>query len=209
MPTVADTCSGMEMAITTEYLAVRLDRLIESLQDCLGVTGDCGDVLAKGDDAGDLQSSGGDSAILLAANGVGDNSVAWITEGDDLADEGGGEGVGSLLGVKGRSCNLDASACDSMADQREEVPIVDICESPRCRPRHVGQVRHNGGRCPRHARQSPHWRQVQAERCVDSICVRQVHSLEHAGLPLAPTLLVDDVITVTTLTALGDDQQKF
>jgi hypothetical protein len=135
---------------------MRLDRLIESLQDYLGVTGDGGDILAKGDDAGDLWSFGGDSAILPAANGAGDNSVAWITEGDDLADEGGGEGIGVLLGAKGRSCNLDASACDSMADQLEEgVPIMDICEPPRRRPGHVGQVRHNGGRRPRRARQPP------------------------------------------------------
>jgi hypothetical protein len=42
MPPAAGTGSGIEMVITTEYLAMRLDWLIELLQDCLG------------DDAGDL-----------------------------------------------------------------------------------------------------------------------------------------------------------
>jgi hypothetical protein len=34
--------------------------------------------------------------------------------------------------------------------------------------------------------------QVQVERRVDSIRVHQVHNLGHAGLPLAPTLLLVD-----------------
>jgi hypothetical protein len=42
MPPTIGTGSGMETAITIEYLARRLDFLIELLQDCLGVTGDGG-----------------------------------------------------------------------------------------------------------------------------------------------------------------------
>jgi hypothetical protein len=38
MPPGASTGSGTETAITMEYLAMRIDRLIELLQDCLGVT---------------------------------------------------------------------------------------------------------------------------------------------------------------------------
>jgi hypothetical protein len=88
------------------------DRVAPGLPGCnLSYGGD--DILAKGDDADDLQSSGGDSAILPA---VGDSSVAWILEGGDLDGEGGGEGVGGLLIVKGSGCNLDAGTCDSMAD---------------------------------------------------------------------------------------------
>jgi hypothetical protein len=67
MPSVAGMRSGTEMTITTKYLVMRLDRLIELLQGYLGVTGDGGNVLAKGDDAGDLQSSGNDNAILPVA----------------------------------------------------------------------------------------------------------------------------------------------
>jgi hypothetical protein len=33
---------------------MRLDHLIELLQDCLGVTGDSGDILAEDDDASNL-----------------------------------------------------------------------------------------------------------------------------------------------------------
>jgi hypothetical protein len=51
MPQAAGTGSVTETAITTEYLNMRLDRLIELLQDCLGVTGD---ILAKGDGVGNL-----------------------------------------------------------------------------------------------------------------------------------------------------------
>jgi hypothetical protein len=54
MPQAAGTGSVTETAITTEYLNMRLDRLIELLQDCLGVTGDSGDILAKGDGVGNL-----------------------------------------------------------------------------------------------------------------------------------------------------------
>jgi hypothetical protein len=147
MPLVADTGSRTETTITTEYLAMRLDRLIELLQDCLGVASDGGDVLAKGDDAGDLQSSSGDSVILPTANGAGDSSVARIAEGDDPADEGGGEGVGGLLIAKGGGCNMDISTCNSMADQREaEVPTVDICEPPERRPGCAGWARPRCGR---------------------------------------------------------------
>jgi hypothetical protein len=90
----AGTGSGTEMMINTEYLVMRLDRLIELLQECLGVTGDGGNVLAKGDDAGD-----GDNAILPMADGVGDSSTEQITKGGDHADEDSGEGVGGLLAV--------------------------------------------------------------------------------------------------------------
>jgi hypothetical protein len=37
MPSAAGMDSEMEMRITTEYLAMRLDRLMELIQDCLGV----------------------------------------------------------------------------------------------------------------------------------------------------------------------------
>jgi hypothetical protein len=90
MPPVAGTGSGTETAVTTEYLAMRLDQLIELLQDCLGVTGDNGDVLAKGDDAGDLRSFGRDSVILPVADGADDSNAARIAKSGDLADEGGG-----------------------------------------------------------------------------------------------------------------------
>jgi hypothetical protein len=100
MPSAAGLGLGTETAITTEYLAMRLDHLIELLQDCLGVTGD-DDVLAKGYDIDDLQSSGGDSVILHAADDAGDSSSTRIAEGANHADEGGGSavpsGVGSLL----------------------------------------------------------------------------------------------------------------
>jgi hypothetical protein len=99
----------------------------------LGVTGDSGDVLVKGN-----------STILLAANGAADSSAARIAEGGDLAGEGGSEGVGCLLA--GGGCNLDEGVCDSISDQREEeVPTVDICESPGCMPGHVGWVWHSSG----------------------------------------------------------------
>jgi hypothetical protein len=144
-------------------MAMRLDRLIELLQDCLGVNGDGGDILAKGYNAGDLHSSGGGSVILPVIYDIDDSSVAWIMEGSDLVGIGGGEGVDSLLVVKGGSCNLDASVCDSMANQHtEEVHTVDIYESPRHRPEHVGHIprhigrpRRNGERCPRRGRQPP------------------------------------------------------
>jgi hypothetical protein len=42
------TGSGTETTITTEYLAMRFDHLIELLKDCLGVTGDSGDILPDG-----------------------------------------------------------------------------------------------------------------------------------------------------------------
>jgi hypothetical protein len=76
MPSAVSMGSGTKTAITTEYLAMRLDHLIELLHDCLGVTGDGGDVLAKGDDTDDLQSSGGDNAILPATDGASDNNAA-------------------------------------------------------------------------------------------------------------------------------------
>jgi hypothetical protein len=114
MPQAAGTGSGTETAITTEYLAMRLDCLIELLQDCLGVTGD------GGDDASDLQSFDGDNVILPTADNVGDSSTTRIAKAGNLADEGGDESIGGLLITKGGNRNLDAGACDSMADQREE-----------------------------------------------------------------------------------------
>jgi hypothetical protein len=52
-------------------------------------------------------------------------------EDGDLADEGGGEGVGGLLTAKDDNSDLDARACNSMADQREEeAPTMDIYEPP-------------------------------------------------------------------------------
>jgi hypothetical protein len=69
---------------------MRFDHLIELLQDCLGVTGDDDDILAKGDDVGNHQSSNDDSAILPVADRAGYSNAEWIAEGDDLADEGGG-----------------------------------------------------------------------------------------------------------------------
>jgi hypothetical protein len=54
MPPTTGTTSGTETAITTKCLAMRFDHMIELLQDCLGVTGDGCDVLAKGHDSGDL-----------------------------------------------------------------------------------------------------------------------------------------------------------
>jgi hypothetical protein len=116
MPLVVGTGSETETAITTDYLAMRLDHLIELIQGRLGVTSDSGDFLATGDDAGDLQSSGGNSVILPATNDAGDSSTARIAEGGDLASKGGGNGIGGLLAVKGSGCNLDVVACDSMAD---------------------------------------------------------------------------------------------
>jgi hypothetical protein len=86
MPPTVGMDSGTEMAIATEYLAMRLDRLIELLRDCLGVTGDDDDVLANGDDTDDLLSSSSDSVILPLANGAGDSNATRITEGGDLAD---------------------------------------------------------------------------------------------------------------------------
>jgi hypothetical protein len=62
------------------------------------------------------------------------------------SDEGGGKGVGDLLVAKGGGCNLDAGACDSMVNQQEEeVPTVDICESPGRRPGHEGWEQRSGG----------------------------------------------------------------
>jgi hypothetical protein len=52
---------------------MRLDHLIELLQDCLSVTGDSSDVLAKSDNTDDLQSYDSDSAILPAVDGAGRN----------------------------------------------------------------------------------------------------------------------------------------
>jgi hypothetical protein len=52
------------------------------------------------------------------ADGTGDSSARWITEGGDLAGKDGGsatpsydggEGVDGLLAAKGGSCDLDAS----------------------------------------------------------------------------------------------------
>jgi hypothetical protein len=54
MPQTVGTGTGTKMVITTEYLAMRLDRQIELLQDCLGVIDNSGDVLAKGDDTDNL-----------------------------------------------------------------------------------------------------------------------------------------------------------
>jgi hypothetical protein len=73
-------------------------------------------------------------------------------EGDDLADEDGGEGLGGLLVAKGGGCNLDTGACDSMANQREEVPTMDTCKPVRRRLRRVGRGRCSSGRHPRHDR---------------------------------------------------------
>jgi hypothetical protein len=64
----------------------------------LGVTGDGGDILAKGDDVGDDQSSNDDSSILPVADGAGHSNAAWIAEGDDLPNEGGGNAVPSSGG---------------------------------------------------------------------------------------------------------------
>jgi hypothetical protein len=85
MPPTAGMSSAMETAIVTEYLAMRLDRLIELFQDCLGITGD---VLTMGDGGGDLLNSSGDSVILLGATGDGDNSVVRTTESDSFGGDG-------------------------------------------------------------------------------------------------------------------------
>jgi hypothetical protein len=171
MPPVTGTGTGTKMTITTEYLAMRLDRLIELLQDCLGVTGDGGDLQAKGDDVGDLQSSDDDST-RPTADGTGDSSAARIAEGRSLADEGGGstepsnggsEGIGGLLTVKGGGCDLDAGAGVILGTNSgssiimrviSSIPstIVDIYEPPGHRPEHAGQARCSGRRCPRRGR---------------------------------------------------------
>jgi hypothetical protein len=85
MPPTVGTDSGMEVVIAIEYLAMRLDCLIELLQDCLGVTGDGDDILAKDNDTDDLLSSSGDSVILPLADGAGDSNATWIVEGGNLA----------------------------------------------------------------------------------------------------------------------------
>jgi hypothetical protein len=56
------------LVTTTEYLAMRLDRLVELLQDCLGVTSDGSDVLAKGDDM--LDMVGGSDDMRPSINSV-------------------------------------------------------------------------------------------------------------------------------------------
>jgi hypothetical protein len=81
MPPIADMSSGTETTITMEYLTMRHDHLIELLQDCLGVTDDGVNILAKGNDVGDLQSSDGNSAILPVANRTSDSSATQIMEG--------------------------------------------------------------------------------------------------------------------------------
>jgi hypothetical protein len=226
MPPTVGMGSGTETAITAEYLAMRLDRLIELLQDCLGVTGDDGDVLAKGDDADNLQSFNGDNAILPATDGAGNNSATRITQGSKLADEGdgsttpsggGGKSVDGLLASNGR-CPRHARRPPRCGSQRVRAPrhrrrpgrVSARCVGgQRIRTANARNCRTQStrGQCvdvPHHrdARQFVHqvswilrdqpWDdgQVRAERHVDYVHVRQVHGQGHAGLPLAPTLLL-------------------
>jgi hypothetical protein len=69
---------------------------------------------------------------------------------------------------------------------------VDTCEPPGRRPVRMGQAWCSGEWRPRCGWRPPGQRQVRAERRVDSVRVRQVHSLGHAGLPTTPTLLLVD-----------------
>jgi hypothetical protein len=84
------------------------------------------------------------------ADGTGDSSARWITEGGDLAGKDGGtvapsydggEGVDGLLPAKGGSCDLDAgkgvilgmnggSRIVLRAISKASDMTVDICELP-------------------------------------------------------------------------------
>jgi hypothetical protein len=137
MSPAAGIDSGTETAITTEYLVMRIDRLIELIQDCLCVIGDGSNVLAKRDNmldaissSGDMHpsvldicgvsildvcgvsTSGGNILVTFGTTSPGTDDGLWGVDGILGAPDGNLWGVGGILDTMGN--DLTTTNSDTM-----------------------------------------------------------------------------------------------